>query len=545
MRKALFLCLLLLTSNYIVKGQNSLLTVAEKSEFESTSTYADVQSFITGLKATSTYIRVESIAKSTDGHDFPLMIIANPMPKSPSDLIKDKRLVVYIQANIHAGEVEGKEASLMLARDLIKGLKKEVLEKVVVLICPNFNPDGNEAISVKNRTNQNGPKNGVGLRYNGQMLDLNRDAVKMESPEVKGLLRNVFLRWDPSVMVDCHTTNGSYHEEPVTFTWMMNPAGSRNLINYMRDQMMPAVSGILQDKYNVLNCFYGEFTDLKNPENGWVSYASEPRYLVNYVGIRNRLAILNENYVYADYKTRVLGCYNLLHSILDYSANHANEIKSLLNQADEYTINRGNQPAVQDSFPIEYAARPTPQNINIKAYEVDVTTDANGREQLRKSDRKRLVTAPYIADYYATKSIAFPAAYLITVNDPVVINLLLAHGIKVEKLTKAITTEVEKFKITDIKPSARLNQGHYTNTINGSMVKDTIEFQPGTYVIRSAQPLANLVSYMLEPQTNDALILWNFFDRYLVPQWGRGYNAYPVYRLMKHTELKTTPVTYK
>jgi len=545
MRKALFLCLLLLTSNYIVKGQNSLLTVAEKSEFESTSTYADVQSFISGLKATSTYIRVESIAKSTDGHDIPLMIIANPMPKSPSDLIKDKRLVVYIQANIHAGEVEGKEASLMLARDLIKGLKKEVLEKVVVLICPNFNPDGNEAISVKNRTNQNGPKNGVGLRYNGQMLDLNRDAVKMESPEVKGLLRNVFLRWDPSVMVDCHTTNGSYHEEPVTFTWMMNPAGSRNLINYMRDQMMPAVSGILQDKYNVLNCFYGEFTDLKNPENGWVSYASEPRYLVNYVGIRNRLAILNENYVYADYKTRVLGCYNLLHSILDYSANHANEIKSLLNQADEYTINRGNQPAVQDSFPIEYAARPTPQNINIKAYEVDVTTDANGREQLRKSDRKRLVTAPYIADYYATKSIAFPAAYLITVNDPVVINLLLAHGIKVEKLTKAITTEVEKFKITDIKPSARLNQGHYTNTINGSMVKDTIEFQPGTYVIRSAQPLANLVSYMLEPQTNDALILWNFFDRYLVPQWGRGYNAYPVYRLMKHTELKTTPVTYK
>jgi len=544
MRKALLLCLLQLTSIYLLRGQNSLLTVAEKSGFESTSTYADVQSFITGLKATSTYIRVESIAKSTDGHDFPLMIIANPMPKSPSDLIKDKRIVVYIQANIHAGEVEGKEASLMLARDLVKGLKKEVLEKVVVLICPNFNPDGNEAISVKNRTNQNGPKNGVGLRYNGQMLDLNRDAIKIESPEVKGLLRNVILRWDPSVMVDCHTTNGSYHEEPVTFTWMMNPAGSRNLINYMRDQMMPAVSGILQDKYNVLNCFYGEFTDLKNPENGWVSYASEPRYLVNYVGIRNRLAILNENYVYADYKTRVLGCYNLLHSILDYSANHAAEIKSMLKQADEYTINRGNQTAVQDSFPVEYAARPTPENIKIKAYEVDVTTDANGREQLRKSDRKKLVTAPYIADYYATKSIAFPAAYLITVNDPVVINLLLAHGIKVEKLTKAVTTEVEKFKITDIKPSARLNQGHYTNTVNGNMVKDTIEFQTGTYVIRSAQPLANLVSYMLEPQTNDALILWNFFDRYLVPQWGRGYNAYPVYRLMKHTELKTTPVTF-
>jgi hypothetical protein len=543
MNKILVLCAILLIGISCLKAQNNLLTVAEQSGYESTARYADVQKFISELIKISKNVRIETIAKSVEGFEIPLLVIGNPLPKSPSELVNDKRIVVYIQANIHAGEVEGKEASLMLARDLVKGLNNDILQKAVVLICPNFNPDGNEAISTNNRTYQNGPKNGVGLRYNGQMLDLNRDAIKLESPEVQGLIRNVIRKWDPAVMVDCHTTNGSYHEEPVTFTWMMNPAGSRELINFMRDDMMPAVSGILAAKYNVLNCFYGEFTDLKNPENGWISYASEPRYIVNYIGVRNRLAILNENYVYADYKSRVLGSYSLLHSILEYSASHADEIRLMLKKADQETIARGMEPAAQDSFPIEYAPRPTPQKITVQAYEVDVVKGADGQEDLVKSDRKKTVTVPYIADYYATKSIALPFAYMIRVIDPVVKNLLLDHGIKLEKLTKTATLEVESFRISSLKPSSRLNQGHYNNTVAGTMVKDTIEFRPGTYVVRMAQPLANLAAYMLEPQSNDALILWNFFDRYIVPQWGRGFNDYPVFRLMKNSDLKTILIT--
>lgn len=542
MKNILFLTLILFFGINFLDAQNNLLTVAEKSGFESTSNYADVQSFITELTKISKNIKVESIAKTTEGRDVPLLIIANPLPKSPADLINDKRIVVYIQANIHAGEVEGKEASMMLARDLVNGLNAEILQNVVVLICPNFNPDGNEAISTQNRTHQNGPKNGVGLRYNGQMLDLNRDAIKLESPEMTGLLRNVILKWDPAILVDCHTTNGSYHEEPVTFTWMMNPAGSQELISFMRDKMMPQVSSVLTEKYNVLNCFYGEFTDLKNPEEGWISYASEPRYLTNYMGVRNRLAILNENYVYADYKTRVLGSYSLLHSILDYSASHGEEIKTMLKKVDLQTIARGANPAVADSFPIEYNVRPTPEKIKIHAFEVDIITDAEGKEQLHKSDRKKLVSAPYLADYYPTRSVSVPYAYLIKLHDPSVVNLLIKHGIKVEKLLQNATLEVETFNIIDLKPAERSNQGHYTNTVKGKMEKDTIEFQSGNYVVHMAQPLANLAAYLLEPETNDALLLWNYFDRYLVPQWGKGFYAFPVYRLMKRTELQTLPI---
>ena len=126
--------------------------------------------------------------------------------------------------------------------------------------------------------------------------------------------------------------------------------------------------------------------------------------------------------------------------------------------------------------------------------------------------------------------------------DPQIIGLLQTHGIKIEKLSVESKVEVERFNITELKGSQHLNQGHYNNTINGSFVKDTIEFAAGTLVVKTAQPLANVVSYLLEPQTNDGLVTWNFLDRYLVPQWGFGYNPYPVYKVIYKTDLKTAAI---
>lgn len=280
MNKSVIILFVLLFPANISFGQEKFLTVAEKSDFKSTSDYSDVLTFIGKLKAFSPLIRSETLATSAEGRDIPLLIIGNPLPKSPANLINDKRIVVYIQANIHGGEVEGKEAVLMFARDLLKDKNPELLKNVVLLICPLINPDGNQKISALNRTSQNGPVNGVGIRYNGQVLDLNRDAMKAESPEIKGVIENVFNRWDPSIFMDCHTTDGSFHVEPVTFTWIVNPNGSTSLISYMRDRMMPGMSKTLLSKYNVENCFYGEFFDMMDPERGWFLEGYEPRYLV-------------------------------------------------------------------------------------------------------------------------------------------------------------------------------------------------------------------------------------------------------------------------
>ncbi len=537
MNKRILLAFLLLCLYQFGVTQSNLLTTAETSDYKSTSTYDDVMRFVDELLQQSNLIKMETLATSTEGRDVPLLVIADPLPASPEDLKNDDRIVVYIQANIHAGEVEGKEATQMFMRDLLKDKPKDIFKNVILLVCPILNPDGNEKFSTQNRTNQVGPENGVGVRHNGQYLDLNRDALKLETPEIRGVVQNVFNRWDPAISVDCHTTNGSYHEEPVTFTWMMNPNGDRNLINFMRDEMMPKVHRTLWDKYNVENVFYGEFLNRLNIDSGWISYAAEPRFLVNYVGVRNRLSILNENYVYADFKTRVNGCYYLLKTIVEYAAKNKENIKTKLKLADEGMLLRGTTEKL-DSFAIEYKGQPTPEKITIKAFEADTIPGMKGYWSYKKSDRQRTVTVPYIADYYATKNVAVPFAYILSVPDPQILDNLKTHGIEVSRLKEDVTLEVQAYKIEELTGAKRLYQGHYNNSIKGEFNTETKEFTKGTYIIYTAQKLGNVVSYLLEPETDDGYVKWNFLDRYLVPQWGRGYYPYPVYKLMTKTNIK-------
>ena len=524
---------------HFANAQEKLLTTAERTNYQKTSNYQEVMDFISNLEKSSPYARLVSIAKTTEGRDVPLLIIGNPLPASPEELTDDNRIVVYLQGNIHAGEVEGKEATQMLARDLLKDPESDIMKNVVILINPILNADGNEKFSTKNRTRQNGPAS-VGIRYNGQNLDLNRDAMKLETPEIRGVVQNVLNKWDPSISVDCHTTNGSYHEEPTTFVWQMNPNSDRTLINFMRDKMMPKVHRTLWDKYNVENIFYGEFIDRTDYSKGWISYAAEPRFLVNYIGIRNRLAILNENYVYADFKTRVNASCRLLLTILEYAAQHKKEIKSLLADADRATIARGMNPAVADSFAIKYKGLPTPERITIQAIETDTIAGVKGYWRYKQSDRKITITVPYIADYYATESIRFPYAYILSYPVPEVIALLKTHGIEVVSLNDTATLPVERFKITGLKGADRLFQGHYTNKIEGEFVTEEKTFPAGTYVIRTAQKLGWLIAYLLEPQADDSMLVWNYFDRYLTPQWGGGFYPYPVYRLLEPVHLITT-----
>lgn len=513
-------------------------TVAERSDYTSTSSYRDVISFIDELKALSNLIRVETIGRSVNGYDIPLLVIGDPLPSQSCLEETDGRIVVYIQANIHADEVEGKEASLMFARDILQKDDPAVFKNLVILICPVFNIDGNEKISPLHRTYQNGPVNGVGIRYNGQSLDLNRDAMKAESPEIRGLLTNVFNKWDPEVLMDCHTTNGSYHVEPVTFTWMPNPNGDTSLISYMRRKMMPSISKTLLEKYKTENCFYGEFVDMLKPGLGWIYEASHPRYLTNYYGLRNRLGILNENYVYADFRSRVQGCYNLMWSLVDYVILNKSEIKNLITESDRKTIMRGLDPAPGDSAGIEFDVR-TAGDVTIRTYEAELVSTVDGWNNYRRTDRQVDVTVPYLIDYFPTSRVKIPFAYVLAVNDPDIINLLQIHGLKIERLNKSSYVEVEKFEVVGLKASSRLNQGHYTNTIKGSFKKETIEFPEGTIIVRTSQPLANLAVYLLEPQSNDGLVVWNFFDRYLVPQWGSGYNDLPMYKINSRIDLQT------
>jgi len=519
-------------------AQTELKIVAESSNFEATSMYSDVLQFIDKLKKQSKLIGVENIGYTVEGKEIPMLIMSNPLPKKPSDLQNDSRIVFYIQANIHAGEVEGKEASLMFARDLLQPKYSELLKKVVFLIVPNLNADGNDHASENNRTNQNGPKV-VGVRHNGAYLDMNRDGLKLETPEMSAVISQVINRWNPEIVLDCHTTNGVYRQEPVTFSWMANPNGNRELINYMRDKLMPAVAKQLHETYKIENCFYGEFNNMQYPDSGYVQYAAEPRYFVNYMGIRNRLAVLNENFVYAPFKDRVWGCYYLMFSLTDMAIEQKESIKKMIASAENAQKTKFSGAASADSFAIKYKGIPTPEKILVRTYKVEPYTDENGRRRMKKTEDKLDVMVDYIADYVAIESVVFPFAYIMNVPDAKVLENLKKHGIIVERLSEKQSFSVEEFNFTELKPEQRLNQGHYNNLSKGAYKTINKEFEKDTYIIRTSQSLGNLVVYLFEPLSDDGYVFWNFFDKYLTPQWGRGFYPYPVYKLGHKTEIKS------
>src|SRR4029077_19442861 len=168
--------------------------------------------------------------------------------------------IVFIMANIHAGEVEGKEAALMLLRDLVSSSRK-MRDDMVVLIAPIYNADGNEKISTEHRKTQNGPPEGVGVRENAQGLDLNRDYMKLESPEARGLIGNVLNRWDPLITVDLHTTNGSYHGYALTYSPTLNPNASSDIIEFERETLLPHIRSRMKEKHQKETYYYGNFFD--------------------------------------------------------------------------------------------------------------------------------------------------------------------------------------------------------------------------------------------------------------------------------------------
>ena len=539
-----FVLLILISSVYAADNSSAPLTTAEKTNYTKTSTYKEVMQFITDLQKITPYVKVQSLCTSAEGRDIPLVILGKPVPSSPLELRYDGRMVVYIEANIHAGEVEGKEAVLALARDITTGQKLSLLDDLVILIAPIFNADGNEKFSDKNRTSQNGPKE-VGIRYNGQGLDLNRDAMKLETPEVTALVTKVLNKWDPALLIDCHTTNGSYHIEPVTYVWGFNPNGDRSIIDYMRKKMMPQVSTMMEKKYDILSVVYGNFMDYKNPEKGWVPAGPQVRYITNYTGLRNRLAILDENYTHADFKTRIKGAYALLASSLTFCQNHKNEILHLISDADKKTIRRGLNPSPADSFIVKYNMEALDEKITLRGYEYEIVKRKNAYPRIKKLDKERIYHMPYFCNFTSKKSVKLPFGYLIPVHSKIIEKKLLQHGLIVEKLTEPVTVKVETFKIKELIAPKRPYQGHYINRLKGEYSVIEKEFPKGTIFVPTGQKLGNLAAYLLEPESDDGFVAWNFFDRYLVTQWGSRYRTLPVYRMLEPKNMAKKQICLK
>jgi hypothetical protein len=293
----------------------------------------------------------------------------------------------------------------------------------------------------------------------------------------------------------------------------------------------------MRDVHKVQAIMYGEPMDFRNFDKGFEAFGAEPHFFTNYVGLRNRLSILNENYNHADFKTRVLGCNALLESVLTYTHDNKDTILKLVADADRATIARGLNPTEKDRFGLTFEPKPIERKLTINVWEMEIIPHEGSYPEMKRTDRKKTMVLPFYADYEAKRSVQFPAGYFITVPDRDVIGKLRQHGLIIERLTQPVTTEVEAFLPKELKAAVRPFQGHWVDTVTGDYKKALKEFAAGTYFVSTAQPLGNVAAALLEPESDGGLLSWNYFDKYLAPQWSRGLGEYPVYRLLKPVGL--------
>ncbi|HEU4794294.1 MAG TPA: M14 family metallopeptidase, partial [Pyrinomonadaceae bacterium] len=481
----------------------------------------------------------ESFGKSEEGRSLPLMILSDSPISNPREARGSGKPIVFIMANIHAGEVEGKEAMLHLSRRILFGDLKPLLTKLIILIAPIYNADGNEKISSNNRTAQNGPIAGVGVRENSKSYDLNRDYMKLDSAEAKALV-NLLNRWDPHLTVDLHTTNGSHHGYHLTYSQPLNPNSSAAILSYHRDKMLPGITKAMLKNHRLRTYYYGNFprfTNLPTPggPTRWEAFTHQPRIGQNYHGLRNRLTILSEAYSYLTFKRRVEVTEKFVEEILKYAAANGREISQLTKRADDETVRKFSSSETIEQG-VEFEMRPLSKPVDVLIGEVvKVKNPRSGKEMTAMVEEK---FKPLRMDDYgifaAKRSVVAPRAYIFKreKNLEVVIEKLVQHGIIVEELIAPLQTEVAGFTIGNVIRSQRTFQNHREMKITGKYKTENMTFPTGSIIVRTAQPLGRLVCYLLEAESDDGLVNWNFFDPYL--ETGK---MFPVYKIMQNVNV--------
>lgn len=493
-------------------------TRAERTGYLETSNYADVIAFLDSLKGRPE-LTFGSIGKTNEGRDIPYVIASRPRVSNPDEARKLGRPIVYVQGNIHAGEVEGKEALLAVLRDLTSARNRNSLDSVVLIAVPIYNADGNEkfAHQEQNRASQNGPEM-VGVRANAQNLDLNRDYIKAEAPETRASLA-MFNAWDPDVFVDLHTTDGSYHGYALTYAPPLNPAAP--FAQWARDSLMPVLRERMQSRHRFPTFDYGDFISDDTLSKGWVTFDSRPRFGTNYYGLRNRIAILSEAYSHDPFERRVKSTYAFVQEILSVVAEKRAQVMQ--------------RRAAPERIPIRAEMTSAPESVGVVAEIVERTgdsirTQAGVPKGRRRSGRFVTVKMPVFERFKPTLYTTIPAHYLISQSDSQVVRVLRAHGIQVTQQDRNISakpamSEVYTFLVDSTVVSPRPFQGHREMRLTGRWQKVSKPVETGTFVVDTSQPLGLLAVYMLEPQSEDGLVTWNFFDRHLAPG-----ALYPVFR---------------
>jgi len=510
-------------------GAGAQQTRAEASNYTATSSHADVVAFLDALEQRfpGAWVR-GTIGTTSQGKPLPYVVVSRPLVRTPAEARATGKPIVYLQGNIHGGEVEGKEAVQALLRDLLAQRGPNALDSIVLVAVPIYNADGNDTWGPqeRNRGEQDGPAT-VGQRPNGMQLDLNRDYIKQEAPESRASLA-MFAAWDPDVFVDLHTTDGSYHGYALTYAPSLHPAAMTGALApagpWTRDTLLPALRERVRTRRGFETFDYGNFRGPANgPGNGrddpaslakgaWETYEHVPRFGTNYYGLRNRVSVLSEAYSHDPFERRVKATYAFVAELLTY----AGEQGATLVQRT-----RGGSAALAKGVaaPVPLRARmtTTPFTAPVLVEPLipmgdTVRHEAGVRRGFRRSRVFAPVPMPVYDRFEATRTRPLPEAWILDSSMTAVVERLRAHGVVVQRLARAWSGSGEEFTVDSVVKATRPFQGHNEVRLEGRWQPQRLAATRGAYVVPGRQAMAILAAILLEPESDDGLTTWNVLD---------------------------------
>lgn len=496
------------------------ITPTETSGFSRTPRYDETIAYLRRLAAAAPEIQMVSLGKSPEGRDIWMAVVSRERAATPESLKAAGKPVLLAQAGIHAGEIDGKDAGLMLLRDLtVRGTKRALLEKASFLFVPIYNVDGHERFSPHGRINQRGPQE-TGWRTTAENLNLNRDYSKLDAPETQAMVR-ALNAWDPDLYMDLHVTDGLDYQYDITFGWNGPHAWSPSIARWLDSALRPAVTRDLEAMGHIPGPLILGVAEDSAPEKGIVDATGGVRFSVSYGDARHLPSVLVENHSLKPYRQRVLGTYLLLESALGLLGRDAQNLRAAI------TSDRARRPS---ELPLDWKFREgKPDTIELKGIEFRrVPSPISGADRVEWTG-KRVPQRLLFHRMEPKAKASRPAAYWIPASAHEVIERLLLHGLRVDRLTAPREVDVAMYRLSDSKLATDPFEGHVAVTAKASLEKRRERFAPGSVRVPTDQPLGDLAMLLLEPACPDSFFQWGFFLTSLQPtEYVEGYIMEPM-----------------
>ncbi|MBW1881326.1 MAG: M14 family metallopeptidase, partial [Deltaproteobacteria bacterium] len=490
-------------------------THAEREGYRSTPSYDETLGYLRRLADASPALELQTFGRTGLGREMVVAVVSSDGAFDPARARATGKPIVLVQNGIHPGEIAGKDASLMLLRDLlVHGKRAEVYENTVLLVVPVYNIDGHEKLG-QSRINQDGPAEGMGFRTNAAGLDLNRDYMKLDAPESRAMVGELIAGWDPHLFVDLHTTDGIDHRYHVAYGVDLGPRAAPSVRDWTAS-LLEGVSARMEDAGRPTAPYIFP-KDWPDPSNGFVGGWTNPRFSTSYVTLRGRSALLLEAHALKPYETRVKALYDHLGFILDAVAADPEALVSAVREADERARVAARRRGPEDRVVVQVERSEESRPFSLRTYESEVVPGTvGGRPYVIWTDEPLDVEVTLFDDMQLLQDLPHPAGYLVPPQYPLLVERLQAHGLKLVALPAEVSVQVEMLRMTDVAFEGEPYQGRQQVTVKQwDVERGERTFPAGSWWLSLDQPAALVAVQLLEPTAPDSFLAWGFLSRVL------------------------------